>query len=167
MIYLKYLSDPSDLDHDLSDLCVRYIWSRSWSILSICPIYLIDQYLSDLDNELSVRYNLFRSWSIRAICSRNLINILIYLSDLSDLDHGLSGLSVRTIGQIINLSDLSVRSIWSRSWSILSICPIYFIYIMIYPADICDLNHHLSDLSVRSIWSRWWSIWSICPIYPI
>ena len=38
MIYLVYQSDLPDLDHDLP---VRYMWYRSWSIWSVCPIILV------------------------------------------------------------------------------------------------------------------------------
>ena len=140
-----YLSDTSDLDHDLSDLSVRTMW---YTIIHV--ICLSD--LSDLDHDLydpSARHfssrslstwSVFRSirsvsWSFSFTCPICLICILIYPSDLSDLDH--------------DLSCISVRSTWSRSSSIWSICPNYLIY------------HDLSDLSVRSIWSRPWSIHSI------
>ena len=95
------------------------------------------------------------------------------LSDVVDVDHYLCKISVRLsdliyLFNVSNLDhDLSIRHIWSRSWSIWSICPIYLISIMTYPSDIFDLNHDLFDLSVRSIWSRSWSILSICPIYLI
>ena len=124
-----YLFDRSYLDHDLSDLSVRYVWSwtlsiwsnrslwiRSWSAWHICPINLI--------------------WSIRLICLFYTMTYLIHLSNLVDLDH--------------HLSVLSVRSIW---------------HIMINLSDLYDLDHDMSDPSVRSIWLISWSILSICPIY--
>ena len=122
MIYLIYVSDLSDWYHDLPCLSVRSTWSRSWSIWSICPKYLIHHDLSDLP----VRSIWSRSWSIWSICPINLIYILIYLSDLSDLERDRSDISVRTMIDHY-LSDISVRSMWSRSWSLMFIYPIYLI----------------------------------------
>ena len=186
MIYLVYLSDLLDLDHDLS---IRYTWFTSWFIWSICSTYLIWimiglislSDLSGLDHDLSdlsVRYIWSRSWSVRSIwpppirklstwyigpiylmwsiCSFCLMHTMIYLIYLSNL-----------LDLDHGLCDLFVRSMWSRSWSILSICPIYLILNMIYPSNLCDLDHYLSDLSFRSIWSRSWSIWCFCPNYLI
>ena len=63
MIYLVYLFNLPDLDHDLS---VRYIGIRSWSIWSICSIYLI--------------------WiTICLICLSDISDVDHDLSDLSDL----------------------------------------------------------------------------------
>ena len=137
MIYLTYLSDLSDLDHDLYDQSVRSIWCRSWSSWSIFrSIWSI-------------------SWFILSICPLYLINIMIYLSDLSDIDHDTSG--------------LFVRSIKYRSWSNWPICPTHLIQIviyLIYLSDLSDLDHNPSNLSdpvylnqyisntyVRFIWS--------------
>ena len=170
MIYLIYLSHISDLDHDLYYLSARSIWSRSWSSwFKFRSIWSI-------------------SWYILSFCPINLIYITIYLADLSNIDHGLSDLSVRYIWSrsLSDLSDLvylnnylsntSVRFIWSD---------------LIYLFNLSNLDHHLSDLSVRWFWSRSWSglsvdlrdldhdisvrymwfrswpIWSICPMYCI
>ena len=70
---------------------------------------------------------------------------LIYMSGPPDEDHDPSDLSDQD-------PDLSVRHVWSISWSISSVCPNYLIYILIYPSDLSDLDHDLSDLSVRTIW---------------
>ena len=91
----------------------------------------------------------------------------MYLSDLSDLDHDLYDISVRSILSRSWYTSCLFRSIWSASRSTLSISPIHLIYTMIYPYDLSYLDHDLPDLSVRSIWSRSWSILSICPIYLI
>ena len=138
-----YLPDICYLDHDLSDLPVRSIWSihdlsvrhissRSWSIWYICPTYLIYimiylvylSFLPHLDHDISVRHISSRSWSIWYICPIYLIYFMIYLSDLSDVDHDTSDLSVRSIWSI---HDLPVLYMWLRSWSISSICAIYLI----------------------------------------
>ena len=217
LIYLAYLSDLSDLYRDLS---LRFIWSRSWSIWSICPnnlnmswsiwstcpIYLIEimtylvylSHLPDLHHNLSdpsVQSRWSVSSSICSICPINPIHILIFLSDLSDRDHDLYDPSARSLWSRSRSTWSIFRSIWSISWSLSSICPIYLIYIMIYPSNLSALDHDLCDLSVRSIsyimiyviylsdlsdwdhdqsclsvrftWSRSWFILSICPIYVI
>ena len=116
MICLIYLSDMYVWSWTLSIWSNRSLWIRSWSAWHICPINLI--------------------WSIRLICLFYTMTCLIHLSNLVDLDH--------------HLSVLSVRSIW---------------HIMIYLSDLYDLDHNMSDPSVRSIWLIAWSILSICPIY--
>ena len=87
-------------------------------------------------------------------------DLLIYLSDLSDLDYDLSCLSVRSTW---SRPWYAVRYMWFRSWSIWSICPIYCNYTMIYPSDLSDLYmiymfdiSHLDhdQISVRSIRSN-------------
>ena len=140
-------------------------------------IHLSD--LSDLYNYQSVRYMLFRSWSIWSICPIYLIQIviyMIYLPDLSHLDHDLPDPSSDPTYLYHDLSCLSVRSIWSISWSF---SPIYLIEIMIHLiyrsdtsyldhnlsnlSDLVDLDHDLSNVSARFIWSdiSVQSIWSI------
>ena len=162
MIYLIYMSDLQDLDHYLYDLSVRSIWSRSWSIWSICPIYLflIMIYPSDIRDlnhdlsDLSVRSIWSRSWSIWSIFPISSILIIIYLihlSDLSDLDDDLYDQSVRSMSSRSLFSWSIFRSIWSISWSILSTCPLYLINIMICLSDLSDIDHDTSDLYVRSI----------------
>ena len=126
MIYMICMSDPPDLDEDLSnlshldhELSVRHIWSRSRSIWSMRPNYVI---YHDLSN-ISVRSIWSRSWMIRSICPNYLI------------DHDPSDLSVRIMWYImiylIYLSDLS------------DLDRIY----LIYPSHISDLDHNLCNLS--------------------
>ena len=163
---MTYLLDTSYLDHDLSDISVRSIWSnlsvrftwfRSLSIKSICPINMIW-----IMNYIPI-CSICLIWvMICLICPIYLILIMtyltlsitldkimiyrIYLSDLFDLVY------------LLNLSDLlhdlfdpSVQSRWSTSLSIWSICPINTIYIQIHVSDLSDLDHDPSDLSVRTI----------------
>ena len=147
MIYLIYLSDISDPDHDIHDLSARSIWSSSWSMRYICQIYLIQ-----------------------------IVIYRIYLPHLSDPDHDVPDPSSDPTYLYHNLSCLSVRSIWSISWSF---SPIYLIEIMIHLiyrsdtsyldhnlsnlSDLVDLDHDLSNVSARFIWSdiSVQSIWSI------
>ena len=120
MIYLIYLSDLSDLDHYLS---ARYMRFRTRSILPIGPSYLTDLiHMFDLydwdqyQSNLSIcPINLIWIMIYPSICSIYLVWImicLIYLSDISDLEHYLSDLT-DLFDLDHDLPDESVRTTWS------------------------------------------------------
>ena len=87
---LSNLSDLVDLDHDLSNISARFIGS-DLSLQSIKSRSWSTWYICPI----------YLNWSIGFNCLIYTMIHLIYLCNLLDLDH--------------DLSDLSVRSIWSKS----------------------------------------------------
>ena len=106
--------------------------------------------LSDLYHDLSFRSISSRSWSIWYICPIYLIQVMIYIiypPHLSDQDHDLPDPSSDPTDPYHDLSCLSVRSIWSISWSFSLVYLIQIMIHLIYMSDISDLDHNLSNLS--------------------
>ena len=137
--------------------------------------------LSDLYHDLSFRSISSRSWSIWYICPIYLIQVMIYIiypPHLSDQDHDLPDPSSDPTDPYHDLSCLSVRSIWSISWSFSLVYLIQIMIHLIYMSDISDLDHNLSNLSdlvdldhdlsniyARCIWSDLIHLFNLSDLY--